>query len=308
MKSPAFFRILLTVFALFNSASADEGTRITVVTHTGEKVEGTLRGIAGNELLLDVAGQSFKLPVETLKYISFVGEMENVSSQMKSATKKQPLDDALDAFKELRAATEVGILREQYSQKLLDTLPRVNAFVNGEKVDWADVRIAMIFATRLYQDALNRWGEKDSILSTVPQDDWSSARAFVDYAALLASYPGEKTHREKPSETSIMVGASADGRLGVGDSIMSKELDRSSAGGFNDVFKVMLASQTNLDINLRTKGGCPPHLTLVDALGKKLDGSSGNIRRNLNPGTYTIWAGTHPGYACLFTLTVTAKR
>jgi hypothetical protein len=270
-----------------------------------------LRSITGNELVVDVAGQALKLAVEKLKYISFVGDMENVPP-LKQPVAERPVDQALHAFKELRAATEVGLLREQYSQKLLDTLPRVNEFVNGVGTDWADVRLAMGKATRLYQDALTQWGQADPFAAST-QSNWADAAKWVDYAALLASDPGEETHLEKSTETTIMLGASVNGRLGVGDAIMSKELDSSSAGSFNDVFKLVLSSQTNLKIDLMGNGACSPHLTLVDAGGKKLGGSRSwaspaTIGRKLNPGSYFLWAGTYaPNEVCSYTLTVGTK-
>jgi len=299
---------LLPALVLSITLTAQTVTRVTVMTRSGEKVEGVLHSVTGNELVMEVAGQSLKLPLERIRYISFVGQLESVLASKEPATAR-PIDQALSALKELQAATEVGLLREQYSQKLLDTLPRVNEFVNRAGTDWADVRLAMGMATRLYQAAL------DLTAWTNAAESWARAAKLVNYAATLASDPKEETHREKPSEATILLGQSVIGRLGVGDTMMSKDLDSSSTGSFNDVFRLELSSEVNIEIDLKNDGLYRAHLTLVDARGIKLEGDMGildygsTIRRKLSPGVYFIWAGASgPNQAFSYTLRVAAKR
>lgn len=308
--------LLTMLLALSSIANAQIETPATVVMRTDAVVEGVFRGATAEEILLDVAGQSLRLPLARIKYISFAGRLERVTVSKEPAPPRL-IDQAQAAFKELRAATEAGLLREQYSQKLLDTLPRINEFVNGPGTDWADVRLAMQMATRLYKEVLGGVGSTSEVLQAWQQapNNWAQAAKVVDYATLLASDPREETHVAAPSEAAIKLGQSVQGRLGVGDVLMSSTLDVSSAGSFNDVFKLELGGQANLKIQMNGNGVCRPHLTLADARGKKIEGDMGGstypatITRKLVSGTYFIWAGTDsPNEVCAYSLDVGAKN
>jgi hypothetical protein len=264
---------------------AAEPRHVNVSTIKGDTVEGSLKGLTDTDLILEVAGQDLRLPLGTLKIISLVGKIDEANSKGRS-----PLEEALTALGELRAATEIGMLREQYSQKLLETLPRVRAFTKTA-TGWDDVKLAMERAILQYQEPLKdleSW-KNAGIAMTV-------AAFYADYAADLAKRPGEESHVEAKEEREVRIGEPAKGRLGVGDRTMPRELDRSSAEAFNDVLKVTVSNVTQATIVMTSSGAYYPHLTLTDQSGRKIEGDAGfsgtsKIKQQLKPGTYYIWAG-----------------
>jgi hypothetical protein len=182
------------------------------------------------------------------------------------------------------------VLRAQYSEKLVDTLPRVRAFTKTA-TGWNDVRLAMESAILKFQEPLE------------DLESWKNAGVYMTagavhaaYAADLAKRPGEESHVETTEDRELRVGETAKGRLGFGDRTMARELDRSSEGAFNDVFKLTLTAAAQPPIVMNCSGSCTPHLTLTDEVGRKIEGDAGisgesKIRRQLKPGTYFIWAG-----------------
>ena len=85
-------------------------------------------------------------------------------------------------------------------------------------------------------------------------------------------------------------------RLGAGDREMARELDGSSAGAYNDLFQFTLTEPMRAEIVLLCDP-CRPHLTLTGTNGEKIEGDAARygrrsrIRRDLEAGTYYIWAG-----------------
>ena len=96
----------------------------------------------------------------------------------------------------------------------------------------------------------------------------------------------------------LAVGQPAGGRLGTGDREMVGTLDESSAGAYNDLFQFTLTQPMRTEIVLRCTP-CAPHLTLADEAGVKIEGDAGSrggrsrMRRDLEAGTYYVWAGTN---------------
>jgi hypothetical protein len=285
------------------SAVAQQPRRVTVVTDKGDAVEGVLKGVSETEASVEVAGQTMRFPLGAIRYISFAGKLEGGEHGSAVVT---PLAKAVESLRSLRAATEIGLLREQYSQKLLELLPAVNEFANAPGDDWADVRLSMQGASRRYQ----------APMSSV--DSWKYAGDYMlqaarrgDYAAKLANYPNEASHREEPAVQTLELGDPVMGRLGVGDQIMSSKLDRSTEGGFNDVYRFTVTAKSRLEITM-TCEPCTSHLTLVLA-GRKLEGDYGGggqstIRFDAVPNTYEVWAGTEQGEVGEYRLKVAAAK
>ena len=112
----------------------------------------------------------------------------------------------------------------------------------------------------------------------------------------------------------LVIGEPAEGRLGAGDRLMARSLDSSSTGAYNDLFQFTLTDPLRTDIVLRCTP-CSPHLTLTDATGAKIEGDAGSrrdrsrIRRDLETGTYYVWAGTTgPNDVGEYTLEVGPRR
>jgi hypothetical protein len=207
-----------------------------------------------------------------------------------AASASTEVTGVLAALKTLRAATEVGMLRTQYSEKLVEVLPSAREFIKGTD-GWADLRIAIAHAYDDYKrpmETLESWKYADLAMT--------AAAMWVDYADTLAKLPDEQNHLERETMEAISVGQDKRGRLGVGDIMMPEKLDRSAAGGFNDIYSFSLSTAARISLRLESHP-CTPHLTLVDSTGKKLEGDMGaggpsTIRKKLPPGTYRIWAGT----------------
>ncbi|MBE3088394.1 MAG: hypothetical protein IMZ71_04700 [Chloroflexi bacterium] len=120
--------VAFAVVCAIASASAQQSShKATVTTKKGETIEGTFKSATETEIVLEVAGQTLRLPLAAVRTISFVGRVEEATTSQKP----RPVDDAFKALSDLAMATEIGVLREQYSAKLLETLPRVKAFIDS---------------------------------------------------------------------------------------------------------------------------------------------------------------------------------
>ena len=169
----------------------------------------------------------------------------------------------------------------------------VQRFLNSPGDDWANVKHAMGQAV---------WRCRD----TLDDDPWDpdhytvdAAAAYIAYAERLGRDPDERRHTEDGEETRVLgLSQLAEGRFGAGDRIMARSLDSSSTGAYNDLFQFTLTEPMRTEIVLRCRP-CAPHLTITDEAGAKIEGDSGRrggrsrIRRDLEAGTYYVWAGTN---------------
>jgi hypothetical protein len=64
--------------------------KVTVLTTTGDAIEGTLKGATPFEISNDVAGQLVSIPTANVKYISFVEGAESVDSKASTTIRKKP--------------------------------------------------------------------------------------------------------------------------------------------------------------------------------------------------------------------------
>ncbi len=89
---------------------------------------------------------------------------------------------------------------------------------------------------------------------------------------------------------------------------MERALDSSSEGAYNDRYQWTITERIRAEVELRCYPCTGTHLTIDDAAGEKIEGDAGRnglsrIRRDLDPGTYYIWAGTNgPGVVGTYTL------
>lgn len=273
---------------------AAPGSRATIVTKQGETVSGALVATTPEGLTLSLGGQPIVFRFENISSVNFGAEPSAptgaTTAVLASSTKRASLDAALRALSELQAATEIGVLRPQYSEKLIETLTRVKAFTDAPGTDWADIRLAMLTAINYYQQPLadlDNW--KDAPTS------WASARPWVEYSRRLASSDAPD-HEEWNTASPLELNQSVTGRLGMGDRKMPSSLDRSSAGHFNDVYVLKLDAPATVVITMRSPL-LSPHLTLLDAWERRIEANAGffgdsTIKRKLAAGTHYIWAGS----------------
>lgn len=288
----------------------EPGRKATVTTSKGETVEGTFIAASRSEVVLEVGGRRRTVPLDEVAVISFVGKVQPPASVAPVTL----IDDAVKALGELHATTEAGVRREQYSARLIDTLPRVQAFLNSPGRSFADVRLLMAAAVR---DYLVPFGvgtlSPSRTLRTSSSTYWRDAADKVAYVKELASRQGEESHQEDPAESDLSTSAKVSGRLGSGDRIMPSAVDRSTEGAFNDVYRLTVDRPMTLSLALDSRP-CSAHLTLTDDAGKQIAGSgrargSSRITKDLKPGVYHVWAGAQrPDEVGTYELTVAARR
>jgi hypothetical protein len=269
-----------------------QAKKVTISTKDGTSVEGVLRSLTDAEIVVEIAGQPLRFPIDSIRYLSFVGKIDTPTTS--ATTPATSMELALKALKDLKAATEIGMLRDQYSQKIVETLTKVRDFTGSETKDWLQVKAAMEKAIEVYQAplaSLDAWKTAGSFMTWAAE--WS------EYAAELVIRPDENKHVETASDGTITWNQTVMGRLGIGDRVMTRDLDASTAGGFNDRFTLEVASTIPYLRIVMTCRPCRPHLTLQSAAtGRQIDGDAGNLgtstieRRNVPAGVYYIWAGT----------------
>jgi hypothetical protein len=277
--------------------SAQTTKRVTVETTKGDVIEGVFRSATDSEIVIEVAGQPLRLPVDTIKYVSFTGRIAAMPPPTAPAASAAPapgdsdLQAAIKGLRDVRGVVEVGgITRPQYAQKLGELLPRVFEYSRGTGADWQDARMAMGKAAETYQVPLKTDADWKNAASWL-----GKAIAWGDYAISMTQNSEFRTHVETPTDRPIHLNEKITGRLGNGDTPMPNQLDLSVAGGFNDVYRLDIDAPTRVEITMACVP-CSAHLTVVDSTGKKLEGDLGlsgvsRIRRTLTPGSYSIWAG-----------------
>ena len=265
------------------------GTAVTIETREGDTIEGAFVSANGTEVVVRVAGQRLTLAMDVLRYISFDGRIE----ASPDAGGDRKLRAAIVALRILKGQVEELEKEEQESFviSLNAALPAVTSFLSSAGDNWLDVTHAIRMALQHYRQAPDRGSGELS------GPDLFRARGYVDYADKLSADSSEKGHREDAGETRVLVlNQIVEARLGAGDREMARELDGSSAGAYNDLFQFTLTEPMRAEIVLLCDP-CRPHLTLTGTNGEKIEGDAARygrrsrIRRDLEAGTYYIWAG-----------------
>jgi hypothetical protein len=264
----------------------------TLILTTGQSVAGSLIAATAQHVTLAIGGRRVSFAMTDVASMS-PGAAETSAapaSAVASRASRASLDEALNALVELRSATKIGMPRNQYSEELANTLARVKAFTDGPAQDWLDVRLAMQMALSYYQYPL-----KDSSNWSDAGTCWSVATRWVDYAKTRAETDRPDYRERSDVEVPISVNQTLSGRLGIGDRVMPRALDRPSEGALNDVYVLELSSSSDVIIRMRS-GFVSAHLTLLDSSGRRLEGDGGSvgdatIQRKLAAGKYLVWAG-----------------
>ncbi len=283
------------------SVAAQTGTPVTVETREGDRIDGRLLSATETEVTIRVAGQPITLPVSEVRYLSFVGaivQSDGPGDRSNDGQANGPdplLVGLLNALRSIEVAADIGFddeAREDYAQVYAEAF--VRQFETSADTSWVDVRIALASALQQYREPLEsdfRW--------TARERSFDRAVPFLSYATQLSADPSEASHTEDPEETRVLaLSQLVEGRLGWGDREMAGVLDSSSEGAYNDLFQFTLTESMRTEIELRCTP-CAPHLTVTDAAGAKIEGDAGRrggrsrIRRDLEAGTYYIWAGTN---------------
>ena len=260
--------------------------RVSVATKDGDLVEGTFRGATNASVSVVIAGQKISIPTDNVKYISFAGKLEGSGDVDSEATE---FESAFAAIEEFQASLEIGLLREQFNEKLVETMPTVRSYIKSTGDEWADVKLAFALAIQDYQATINQWRDRNQYIE--------SAREWTEYAQFLRR-ESSANHRESDEHQMIEShGFSTTGRLGVGDVLMPAMLDKSTAGAFNDVYLLEIEQSGELTINVKKQLGLALlHTTVVAPDGKKIEGDMGRgtvrTKKKLNrSGRYEVWIG-----------------
>ena len=313
------FLCLITLLWVFTSLegvarqqgqSPAGGIAATIETRAGDLVEGIFVSATETEVVFRVAGQPLTLPMETIRYISFDGRIR-ASTRGHEEGEAIALRAAIGALRSLKAQVDALDFENPQSQlifvaSLNAALPPITTFLSSVGDNWADVNHAIRMAMRYYRAAPDNDGTLDT-------GDLLWAGSYVDYADQLSGDAGERHHKEDAADPRVVtLSQPVEARLGAGDREMDRALDGSSAGAYNDVFRFTLTEPMRTDIVL-VCDPCRPHLTLTGADGEKIEGDAGSsrsrIRRDLEAGTYYIWAGaTGRGDVGEYTLTVSPRQ
>jgi hypothetical protein len=287
----ASVRIIGLLLLAASSLAVAEDTKVSVATKKGDLVDGTLVGVSATDVSILIAGQSVKIPLADVKYLSFSGRLDTpCASGASGGARPGSAEDAFAALDDLRGALQVGVLRPQYSDKTVALLPRVNAFARDIGTgEWMDVRIALAAAVSEYSIplvSLEAWEQAPY--------RWARASRFVDYAKKLYSNPGERTHGETENiEGMLDLGKAIEMRLGVGDAKLP-QLDSDWGGRSAERYKFSIATPAKV-IFTGTGAGYDHALFLMDTNGNRIGketGESTSLKKKLQPGTYLLWVSS----------------
>ena len=309
MRSVLLSTLLFTLFTCPDVGASQSSANARIVTRDGQTIEGTFVGATEASLSMRVGGDVVEVPVERVDYLSFKDETETDDDLIDLDA--SPMEKAFDAFWELQDTIEVAQTRDQYAEKLRSTTAAVNAYLENVADDWPELRRSMTFALTKYRQTL----ESDGWKQTGTEDDspvqglWDHAEGAVEFAEYLVSN-STPDHEETAASRKIAIGETLRGRLGPGDSVMSRDLDVGSARAYNDLYTFSLDQPSRVEIYVESMGPMTPHITLVDSTGNKLVGDSGlafeaRSLKTLTSGEYVIWiGGTKPGEVGLYELTL----
>ena len=165
--------------------------RVSVATKDGDLVEGTFRGATNASVSVVIAGQKISIPTDNVKYISFAGKLEGSGDVDSGATE---FESAFAAIEEFQASLEIGLLREQFNEKLVETMPTVRSYIKSTGDEWADVKLAFALAIQDYQATINQWRDRNQYIE--------SAREWTEYAQFLRR-ESSANHRESDEHQMI---------------------------------------------------------------------------------------------------------
>ncbi len=285
-----------------------DAPKVTVATKKGDFIDGALRSASPSEVVIEVAGQPITIPTDGVKYLSFVGRIEQTpTSSSASGTAPGTIEDALAALDEIGKAVRVGVLRPQYADLMVAQLPRVMAFLDTPDEDWMDVRLALQAARHEYEGPLR------SI------EAWSNGSAYITEAGLWVLYakwireqPDARTHREAPFKGQLQLDTPVEGRLGFGDSKLPAELARYAElpSAPAEAYEIDLPQPGKLTLEVTSPTPGHPSLVVIDSFGKVLDSdSSGRLKKDLKAtGHHTVWVVGNPVGTYKLTANFSPKR
>lgn len=294
---------LLLLCSIHSLNGQGAAKRVTAATTKGDLVEGVLKGATEGTITVEVAGQQVQIPIDTLQYLSFVGPLATRTEKLPAVSNS--MEGAFAAIAELQTATEVGVLRTQWADRLLAAVPRIRTFTQSADANWPDVKAALEMAVSEYRGALDNW-QAGSIYF---EDGARAAR----YAKDLAAKPEEEHHKEAPApQKELPFGTPAFGRLGFGDAVIPD-------GRYAEVFSLSVGQKINVAFALDcipVSGGCTSLVTGADGKPIELvrdyrDSSVRGFRttKPLQPGIYVVQVTTsHPGYVGQYKITASALK
>ncbi len=284
-------RAILMAGCLTLAAGSFAQDKATIVTRSGETIEGVFRGATGADVTIEVAGQPIRIELAKVRYVSFVGA---INASAGDATKapghpRGSIEDALAALGDLMAATRVGLLRDQYGEKLVATMPRVDAYLDAAGKEVSDVPLLIRRARTVYAIPLS------SVAS------WQSASEYMTRGASIVGYAnhliesdkGASSHKEDPAPLPLAWGPSA-GRVGVGDLEVEKNLKPDHSWTYADVREFSVTQETEITITMGASP-CDPQVYILSPAGGKVAEKHGEgsvtMKVKVKAGSYRLLLG-----------------
>ena len=145
-------RLLVTLVAALAGALSLVPTCAaeTVELKTGQRIEGVVKSVTAEEVLLDVAGQALKFPRENVSAIYFAAPPKG--------TVVNPLNDALRVLKGLQSATSAGVSYRDYAPRVTDAKIQVDQML-GDAPD-GQAKTTLAEALNFYVYASNAWNAR----------------------------------------------------------------------------------------------------------------------------------------------------
>ncbi len=163
MRIPITLVIMISLVLIQTPCHA-AGPNVTIATTNGQTFEGTFLGATEKEVSLSLAGRLINLSVSDIDSISFSSSRPTAEAQPASpsgpgpfppgplAALKAPsggsepgalISEVLKALQALQALTKTELTREQYSENVQASLPKMKELTMGREAPWPDARLAM---------------------------------------------------------------------------------------------------------------------------------------------------------------------
>ncbi len=140
----------------------------TVELKTGERLDGTFRQANAAGVVIEAAGQPLTIPLDKVRAI-YLGSAGPETQHPANAS--VAIQEALDALKSLRSATNTGVVFRDYAQLVLDSAIRVDRALESARNEPDPRRQAIQAAMAEYEFARDVWHTTLNILCCVEHSE-----------------------------------------------------------------------------------------------------------------------------------------
>jgi hypothetical protein len=129
--------------------------RVTVRLKKGDPVIGSLVGVEGDAVQLEVAGNRLSIKLDEVVSLVFVEEAAQSPAVERASPSKEAAQAAIKSLRKLTSAVEIGVNFRDYSSRLIDVKSEVDDALL--KVDEGPLKQEIAEAMAAYGDAGRAW-------------------------------------------------------------------------------------------------------------------------------------------------------